>query len=103
MLYAVLGPLEVSDGERSVTIAGQKERILLAVLLASHGTVVQADALIGALWGSAPPKSSARTLAAYVTRLRGILEPGHDDRHKPTVIRTAGSGWVLDVLSLIHI
>jgi DNA-binding SARP family transcriptional activator len=33
MRYGVLGPLEVSDGERSIDIAGSKQRALLAMLL----------------------------------------------------------------------
>src|SRR5215813_8594331 len=38
--YAILGPLEVSDGDRVVAVGGRKERILLAVLLACRGSVV---------------------------------------------------------------
>jgi DNA-binding SARP family transcriptional activator len=72
--YAILGPLEVSDGDRVVTVGWRKERILLAVLLACRGSVVPAGDLVDALWGAAAPRSARRTLAAHVTRLRAVLE-----------------------------
>jgi WD40 repeat protein/DNA-binding SARP family transcriptional activator len=95
--YAILGPLEVSDGDRVVTVGGRKERILLAVLLACRGSVVTAGDLIDALWGAAAPRSARRTLAAHVTRLRAVLEPDRGTGAGPVVIRTAGAGWRLDV------
>lgn len=95
--YAILGPLEVSDGDQVVTVGGRKERILLAVLLACRGSVVPAGDLIDALWGAAAPRSARRTLAAHVTRLRAVLEPVRGTRAGPVVIRTAGAGWRLDV------
>jgi WD40 repeat protein/DNA-binding SARP family transcriptional activator len=95
--YAILGPLEVSDGDRVVTVGGRKERILLAVLLACRGSVVPAGDLIDALWGAVAPRSARRTLAAHVTRLRAVLEPDRGTGAGPVVIRTAGAGWRLDV------
>jgi WD40 repeat protein/DNA-binding SARP family transcriptional activator len=95
--YAILGPLEVSNGDRIVTVGGLKERVLLAVLLACRGSVVQAGDLVDALWGAAAPRSAGRTLAAHVTRLRAVLEPDHGTGERPGVIRTAGAGWRLDV------
>jgi hypothetical protein len=39
MEYRVLGPLEVRDGERSLSLAGEKQRALLALLLLSANRV----------------------------------------------------------------
>jgi WD40 repeat protein/DNA-binding SARP family transcriptional activator len=97
MRYAILGPLELLDEDQAVAVRGRKERILLAVLLACRGGVVPAADLSDALWGSALPRSSRRSLAAHVTRLRAVLEP--DRGTGPVVIRTAGAGWRLDVSS----
>src|SRR5262245_47155159 len=95
--YAILGPLAVSNGDRVVTVGGLKERILLAVLLACRGSVVQAGDLVDALWGASAPRSAGRTLAAHVTRLRAALEPDRGTRAGPVILRTAGAGWRLDV------
>ena len=51
MRYGVLGPLQVSDGERSIEITGTKQRALLAMLLLHANQVVSTDRLIDALWG----------------------------------------------------
>ena len=97
MRYAVLGPLEVSDEDRPITVGGLKERVLLAMLLARRGSVVPAGDLIDGLWGTAAPRSASRTLAAHVTRVRAVLEPDRGGEAGPVVIRTAGAGWRLDV------
>src|SRR5215470_3878337 len=97
MRYAVLGPLEVSDEERLIRVGGLKERVLLAMLLARRGSVVPAGDIIEGLWGAAAPRSASRTLAAHVTRLRAVLQPGRGTGAGATVIRTAGEGWRLEV------
>src|SRR5215469_5893935 len=97
MRYAVLGPLEVSDEDRLVTVGGLKERVLLAMLLARRGSVVPAGDIIEGLWGAAAPRSASRTLAAHVTRLRAVLQPGRGTGAGATDIRTAGEEWRLEV------
>ena len=97
MRYAVLGPLEVSDEERLITVGGLKERVLLAMLLARRGSVVPAGDLIDGLWAAVAPRSAGRTLAAHVTRLRVVLEPDRGTGGGPVVIRTAGAGWRFEV------
>lgn len=73
--FAVLGPLEVHGGNGPVALGGPKERRLLAVLLARAGEVVSVDALVEGLWNENAPRSAAKTLQAYVVRLRKSLEP----------------------------
>ena len=50
MRFAVLGPLEVWSDEAPVTIAGAKERLLLAVLASAAPGVVSTDRLVESLW-----------------------------------------------------
>ncbi len=51
MRFRVLGPLEVWDNSRRVTVGGPQQRALLAVLLLNAGRVVSTDRLVDHLWG----------------------------------------------------
>lgn len=73
MEYRVLGPLEVRDGERSVPLAGAKQRALLALLLVNANRVVSRDRLIDELWGEQPPGRAVQSVQVYVSRLRKLL------------------------------
>jgi YVTN family beta-propeller protein len=89
MRFAVLGPLEVSVDAAPLSLGGQKQRTLLAVLLARANQVVSRDELVDAVWGERPPPSANDSLDAYLYRLRKLL--GHD-----RLLRQAG-GYVLCV------
>ncbi len=73
MLYRVLGPLEVRDGEESLPLAGAKQRALLALLLLHANRVLSRDRLIDELWGDEPPATAVTSLQVYVSRLRKLL------------------------------
>lgn len=76
--YVLSGAVEVRRAGRSVPLGGVKQRCVLAVLLANHGSVVSTDQLIQHVWeDDAPPKALA-SLRAYVSNLRRAL--GDDDR-----------------------
>ena len=71
--FRVLGPLEVlADGE-SVELGGQKQRVLLAILLLEANRVVASDRLIDALWEEEPPETAQKALQVYVSQLRKLL------------------------------
>ena len=74
MRFRVLGPLEVETDSGPVVLRGQKERLLLALLLTRPNQVVAVEALIGGLWGEHPPGSAPKTLQSHVVRLRHALE-----------------------------
>ncbi|HEX7625432.1 MAG TPA: BTAD domain-containing putative transcriptional regulator [Gaiellaceae bacterium] len=80
MEFRILGPLEVSDGDRPVAVAGAKPRALLAALLIRSGQTVSAERLIDELWGDDPPETAANTLQVYVSQLRRALGPGTIER-----------------------
>src|SRR4051812_7267708 len=73
MEYRLLGPLEVRDGDRSLPLAGAKQRAPLALLLLSANRVVSRDRLIDELWGDDPPDSAVASVQVYVSRLRKLL------------------------------
>ncbi|HEX7310442.1 MAG TPA: winged helix-turn-helix domain-containing protein [Gaiellaceae bacterium] len=73
MEYRVLGTLEVRDGDRSLALAGAKQRALLAPLLLNANRVVSRDLLIDQLWGEEPPESAVTSVQVCVSRLRELL------------------------------
>ena len=75
MEFRILGPLEVVDGDRPVTLRGSRLRALLVLLLASANEVVSTDRLIDELWGAEPPRASTNALQYHVSQLRKALAP----------------------------
>jgi DNA-binding SARP family transcriptional activator/pimeloyl-ACP methyl ester carboxylesterase len=69
----VLGPIEVVEDGRSISVSAAKERVLLASLIAHVNEVVDVDRLIDSLWGAQPPRSAQKTLQTYVLHLRRLL------------------------------
>jgi DNA-binding SARP family transcriptional activator len=93
--FGVLGPLEVSEGERLIRLGGPRQRALLALLLIRPGQFVAADQLIDELWEGRPPDSAANALRVHITHLRYLLEPSRG-RNSPSVrLPAAGSGYRL--------
>jgi YVTN family beta-propeller protein len=85
--FRILGPLEAGKGDRSVPLGGPLQRAVLAILILNRGEVVTSDRLIDELWGESPPPTAAKTVQAYVSRLRKAL--GAD------ALLTASGGYVL--------
>ena len=76
MEYRVLGPLEVLDESgQKVSLGGAMQQSVLASLLLHAGQTVALDRLIDELWDE-PPATAARTVQAYVSRLRRELPDG---------------------------
>ncbi|SFW65924.1 AfsR/SARP family transcriptional regulator [Amycolatopsis australiensis] len=73
--FGVLGPLAVESAPgRWLTLRGERQRTLLAVLLLNAGQYVHADVLVEALWPERPPKSYASNLHTYLSRLRDRID-----------------------------
>ncbi len=75
MHIAILGPLEVRDGDAggSVEVAGSRLRSLLIRLALDAGRPVSVGALVDAVWGEQPPADAANALQSLVSRLRRTL------------------------------
>jgi DNA-binding SARP family transcriptional activator len=76
MEFRILGPLEVLEGDRSLELAGQRQRSLLALLLIHANQVVSSSRLIEELWPDEASESHAGALQASVSRLRKALGSG---------------------------
>src|SRR5215831_152314 len=73
MDFRILGPLEVVSDGATLELGGQKQRLLLAVLLVNANRVVDRDRLVNALWEEGAPETAQKALQVYVSQLRKIL------------------------------
>jgi DNA-binding SARP family transcriptional activator len=88
MEFRILGPLEVSDEGREVSLGGRKPRALLALLLLHPNEVAPADRLIDELWGDDTSEGAA-ALRVNVSRLRKALARD--------VLTTRSPGYIIRV------
>ncbi|HEY7602878.1 MAG TPA: BTAD domain-containing putative transcriptional regulator, partial [Gaiellaceae bacterium] len=92
MQFRILGPLEVLDGDRPVSLGGTRQRALLALLLTRANEVVSTDRLIDELWGAHPPKGAPNTLQHNVSLLRKTLDPNRIVTRPPGYLVRVGPG-----------
>ena len=97
MEFKILGPLEVRQGERRLECRGQKQRLLLGILLLNANEVVSSDRLTEALWGERPPQGSGKALQVHMSRLRDMLEPGRARGGSGGILVTRPPGYALRV------
>ena len=69
----ILGPLEVLDDGRAITIGGSRQRALLALLALHVNETLSTERLIDGLWGEDAPANAAKTVQMQISRLRKAL------------------------------
>ena len=77
-------------------MAGERQRVLLAMLLLHANQVVSADVLIDGLWGERPPPSALNAVHVAMSRLRRALGVEGEAR-SDGVLATRERGYVLRV------
>ena len=87
MRFGVLGAVRAYGGDGTAVSLGDRQRALLAALLARAGRVVPADLLAELIWADRQPADPAAALHSQVSRLRRTL-PG-------VALETAPPGYVL--------
>jgi serine/threonine protein kinase/DNA-binding SARP family transcriptional activator len=95
--YRLLGRLEVLRDGVLVDLGSQRQRALLALLLANAGTVLSTDRILDELWGDAGTTDRQSSLWVYVSGLRGALEPDRPKRSEGSVLLTRNPGYVAAV------
>ena len=83
--FELLGPLTVRHDGVDVELGGQRQRLVLAVLLVRYPEPVSRDRLVDDVWGEHPPSTGSKTLQVYVSRLRKALGEG--------VVETTAAGY----------
>ncbi len=94
--FAVLGPVEIGNDDRTVRPGGTMQQTLLAALLVCGGTVVTVDTLIEEQWASTPPGRAENALQAQVSRLRRSLAQLEPEGAEQRLV-TCTSGYLLRV------
>jgi DNA-binding SARP family transcriptional activator len=74
--FGVLGPLSVRQDGQLLAIGGQKQRLVLAMLILNAGRPVSVDRLIDGVWEDDPPTGATNTVQVYVSQLRRALAHG---------------------------
>jgi len=93
MRFGLLGPVSAADEDGPLDVRGAMPRAVLALLLLDANTVVSADRLMDALWGSSGlPASASGSLYNHVSRLRRDLRDAGRRR-----IRAAAPGYQITV------
>jgi DNA-binding SARP family transcriptional activator/predicted ATPase len=76
MQVRILGPFQLEDGGRQITVGGVRQRAVLADLVLNANEVVPSEQLLLDLWGEESRPSAANSLQAAISRLRRVLPPG---------------------------
>jgi predicted ATPase/DNA-binding SARP family transcriptional activator len=90
MDFRILGPLEVLDESRAITLGGSKQRALLALLLVHVNETLSTDRLVDELWGERPPANAAKTVQMHISRLRKALAGGAGNGSANVVVTREG-------------
>jgi YVTN family beta-propeller protein len=90
--FALLGPLEVSDGVRLLRLGGPKQRAVLAMLLLDANRPVPKHRLVDGVWGDRAPASAEEALDTYLSRLRRLLGPDRLSRYPAGYVLRVGPG-----------
>ena len=88
VIVNALGRIEAVVDEQLLTLGGQKQRTVLALLVASAGTAASSDTLIQGVRGDDPPSGVSRSLSVYLSKLRSEFG---------VVVHRPGKGYVLEV------
>ena len=90
MHIRVLGPIDITAGDREIRLAGQRQRALLAALVLDHGKVVPVARLVDALWDGCPPATARTKIHAHVSALRHAFGD-----HGTEMLTTCAPGYML--------
>ena len=97
--YFLFGAIEARIEGSAVAVGGPKQRCVLSVLLANHGSVVSVDRLIDSVWeGDAPPKALI-SVRSYVANLRRVLTPVGADGTGEQRLESRPNGYRLNLLA----
>ncbi|MFC8917293.1 BTAD domain-containing putative transcriptional regulator [Streptomyces sp. NPDC047821] len=92
----LLGSLYLTQGREQYAMASKRASVVLTLLALSPGSPVLFDQIVDELWADRSMTNARNALQANVGRLRKFLKmvTGRDG---DALVRTVGSGYVLDV------
>jgi DNA-binding SARP family transcriptional activator/tetratricopeptide (TPR) repeat protein len=83
--FSVLGPLEVREHGRLVSLGAPRIRTVCGILLVRPGQLVSAEHFVDELWTVDPPAEARALVRGYISRLRRALPSGAERMltHRP--------------------
>jgi DNA-binding SARP family transcriptional activator/DNA-binding XRE family transcriptional regulator len=72
----ILGTVEAARSGRPAELGSVRQRAVLGLLVLHRDGWLHRDAIIDVLWGERPAASAVAEVQGYVSRLRGLLDPG---------------------------
>jgi tetratricopeptide (TPR) repeat protein len=94
--FGVLGPVEIADDGRKLSVTRRQARCVLAILLLEPGRTVSARRLCELVWDDNPPDHALRVLRSHVSRIRAVIM-SCDPAGSVATLDADHSGYVLRV------
>lgn len=94
--YAVLGPIELYDGEQTLPLGGPRQVTLLALLLVHANRALSSDELSDTMWQERTSTAADKRLQMAIARLRRVLDRDGGGR-RDSALQTVGGGYRLRV------
>ncbi|WP_346767992.1 AfsR/SARP family transcriptional regulator [Streptomyces sp. JB150] len=91
--FLALGPLVVHGAKGEVKLSGDRQRILLNMLLLESNRVIEVERLIRAIWDDSPPVTDRSQIRICISSLRRQFAGGD----VPATIETHKTGYQLQV------
>lgn len=93
MEFRILGPLDVVEAAQGLDLRGDRQRVVLAMLLLSANNAVSVDRLLEAIYGEDLPSTARSQLHVSISTLRRVLAASDGNAN----IATRTHGYVLHV------
>jgi DNA-binding SARP family transcriptional activator len=92
----LLGPVELSVGDRTVEVGPPQRRIVMAALAVDVGRPVAVDVVIERVWGTHAPDGARSAVHAHVARIRRVCEQAAGTAREPLCLVRRSGGYLLE-------
>ncbi len=94
MKFAVLGSIEVIEGDTRLELGGVKQRAILGYLVLHANKLVPTSQILNAMWDGVPPPTARKMVQNAVSGIRRVLTCAADPANAPS-LRTHPPGYQL--------
>jgi DNA-binding SARP family transcriptional activator/tetratricopeptide (TPR) repeat protein len=92
----LLGPVELSVGDRAVEVGPPQRRTVMAALAVDVGRPVAVDVVIERVWGADAPDGARGAVHAHVARIRRVCEQAAETAREPLCLVRRSGGYLLE-------
>ncbi len=94
MEFRILGPLEIAVDGRRLAVRGNRQQVVLAMLLLGANKVVPTDRLVTAIYGEDPPPTARSQVQIGISSIRRLLAS-----YDGNIVTTTAPGYILRINS----